>query len=191
MKIDKTNNLLELFYNQYKKQNKKNIFLQSLREYSKKYSWEDVYLNINKLSEEISKHIQKGDRCLLVSENRPEWMISDLSIMLAEGITVPAYTTYTERDYEYIIDDCTPTIIIVSDKIQYEKIKNIIPKKKFIKRVILFENIENINREFNLSIDDIFKKNNCNNQNFLDLKIQRKDVACIIYLIIVKEHTIC
>ena len=78
---------------------------------------EDVYLNINKLSEEISNTSKKGDRCLLISENRPEWMISDLSIMLSEGITVPAYTTYTERDYEYIIDDCTPTIIIVSDKI--------------------------------------------------------------------------
>ena len=30
------------------------------------------------LSEEISKYINKGDRCLLISENRPEWMISDL-----------------------------------------------------------------------------------------------------------------
>ena len=55
------------------------------------------------------------------------------------GITVPAYTTYTERDYEYIIDDCTPTIVIVSDKIQYEKIKNIIPKKKFIKKIIFLK----------------------------------------------------
>ena len=119
MKINKINNLLELFYNQYQKQNNKNIFLQSLKEPQKKYSWEDVYLNINKLSEEISKHIKKSDRCLLVSENRPEWMISDLSIMLSEGVTVPAYTTYTERDYEYIIDDCTPAIIIISDKNQY------------------------------------------------------------------------
>ena len=135
MEIDKINNLLELFYNQYQKQNNKNIFLQSLKKSSIKYSWEDVYLNINKLSEEISKHIKKGDRCLLISENRPEWLISDLSIMLSEGITVPAYTTYSERDYEYIIEDCTPTIIIVSDKIQYEKVKKIIPKKKFIKNV--------------------------------------------------------
>jgi len=181
MKIDKINNLLELFYDQYQKQNKDSIFLQSLKEPSKKYSWEDVYLSINKLSEEISKHIKKGDRCLLVSENRPEWMISDLSIMLSEGITVPAYTTYTQRDYEYIIDDCTPTIIIVSDKIQYEKVKNIILKKKFIKKVIFFENIENINKEINLNIDDIFKKNNGYGQNFLNLKIQRTDVACIIY----------
>ena len=158
MQINKINNLLELFYKQYQKQNKKSIFLQSLKEPQKKYSWEDVYLNINKLSEEISKHIKKGDRCLLVSENRPEWMISDLSIMLSGGVTVPAYTTYTERDYEYIIDDCTPTIIIISDKIQYEKIKNIIPKKNFIKKIIFFENIENINEELNLKIHDIFKK---------------------------------
>ena len=150
MQIDKINNLLELFYEQYQKQNKESIFLQSLKEPQKKYSWEDVYLNINKLSEEISKHIKKGDRCLLISENRPEWMISDLSIMLSGGVTVPAYTTYTERDYEYIIDDCTPTIIIISDKIQYEKIKNIIPKKDFIKKIIFFENIENINEELNL-----------------------------------------
>jgi len=75
MQIDKTNNLLELFYNQYQKQDKESIFLQSLKEPKKRYSWEDVYLNINKLSQEISKYINKGDRCLLVSENRPEWMI--------------------------------------------------------------------------------------------------------------------
>ena len=181
MQIDKINNLLELFYEQYQKQNKKNIFLQSLKEPQKNYSWEDVYLNINKLSEEISKYIIKGDRCLLVSENRPEWMISDLSIMLSEGVTVPAYTTYTERDYEYIIDDCTPSIIIISDKIQYEKIKNIIPKKNFIKKIIFIENLENINEELNLKIDDIFKKDHHNNQNFSNLKIQRKDMACIIY----------
>ena len=181
MQINKINNLLELFYRQYQKKNKESIFLQSLKEPRKEYTWEDVYLNINKLSEELSRYIKKGDRCLLVSENSPEWMISDLSIMLSGGVTVPAYTTYTERDYEYIIDDCTPTIILISNKIQYEKIKNIIPKKKFIRKVIFFENIENINEELNLGIQDIFKRNNFSKKNFFNLKIQRKDMACIIY----------
>ena len=181
MQINKINNLLELFYNQYQKKNKESIFLQSLKEPKKKYSWEEVYLNINKLSEEISKHIKKGDRCLLVSENRPEWMISDLSIMLSGGVTVPAYTTYTERDYEYIIDDCTPAIIIISDNILYDKIKNVIPKKDFIKKILFFENTEKTNEELNLSVQDIFKKNKSDNRNFFDLKIQRKDMACIIY----------
>ncbi|WP_415300115.1 AMP-dependent synthetase/ligase [Candidatus Pelagibacter sp. Uisw_134_02] len=181
MKIDKINNLLELFNHQYEKQNKEDVFLQSLKNIEIKYSWRDVYENIMKLSEEISKYIIKGDRCLLISENRPEWMIADLSIMLSRGTTVPAYTTYVERDYEYIIDDCTPTIIIVSDKIQYEKVKNIIPKKNFIKKIIVFEKIKNFDNNFILNTENIFKKENYNKKNLMDLKIYRKDIACIIY----------
>ena len=181
MEINKINNLLELFYKQYLTQDKTSVFLQSLKEVEKKYSWEDVYSNVIKLSEEISRYIKKGDRCLLISENRPEWMISDLSIMLSEGITVPAYTTYVERDYEYIIDDCTPTVLIISDKTQYLKVKNIIPKKKFIKKIIFFDVIEEFDQELHVSINQIFANKNFNSLNFSELKIQRKDVACIIY----------
>jgi len=181
MKINKINNLLALFYNQYQRQDKGSIFLQSLKEPKKKYSWEDVYLNINKLSEEVSKYIKKGDRCMLISENRPEWLIADLSIMLSGGITVPSYTTYSERDYEYIIDDCTPTILIISDKIQFEKVKNIIPKKQFIKKIIFFEDINNLDKKLYLKFNTIFEKEKCKSLNFFDLEIQRKDVACIIY----------
>mgnify|MGYP005631022295 FL=1 len=181
MEINKINNLLELFYKQYLTQDKTSVFLQSLKEVEKKYSWEDVYSNVIKLSEEISRYIKKGDRCLLISENRPEWMISDLSIMLSGGITVPAYTTYTERDYEYIIDDCSPTVLIISDKTQYLKIKNIIPKKKFIKKIIFFDVIEEFNQELHININQIFENKNFSLINFSELKIQRKDVACIIY----------
>ncbi len=181
MEIKKVKNLLELFYYQYQKQSETSVFLQSLKQVEKRYSWEDVYLNIIKLSEEISKYIKKGDRCLLISENRPEWMISDLSIMLSGGITVPAYTTYTERDYEYIIDDCTPTVLIISDKTQYLKVKNIIPKKKFIKKIIFFDVIDELDQELYININLIFKNKHFSLLNFSELKIQRKDVACIIY----------
>ncbi|MDB4188844.1 long-chain fatty acid--CoA ligase [Candidatus Pelagibacter sp.] len=181
MEINKVNNLLELFYNQYQTQDKTSVFLQSLKEVENKYSWEDVYSNIIKLSEEISKYIKKGDRCLLISENRPEWLISDLSIMLSGGVTVPAYTTYTERDYEYIIDDCSPTVLIVSDKTQYLKVKNIISKKEFIKKIIFFDVIKEFNQELHVNINQIFANKNFNLLNFSEVKIQRKDVACIIY----------
>ena len=181
MKINKINNLLELFYLQYRRQNKKKIFLEFLKEPIKKYSWEDTYLNINRLSKEISKLINKGDRCLLISENRPEWMIADLSIMLSKGITVPAYTTYTERDYEYIIDDSLPSIIFVSNREQYEKIKNLIPKKNFIKKIIIFDYTDNINNELVLDINKIFNEQSYETKDFCNLEIYRKDIACIIY----------
>jgi len=182
MKINKINNLLELFFLQYKKQNKNKIFLNSLRDDQNKYTWEKTYTNIVKLSKEIKKYIQEGDRCLIISENRPEWMITDLAIMLSSCITVPAYTTYTERDYEYIINDCCPSIIFVSDLIQYSKIKNILPKKSFIKKVITFDKVDNLDPSSNLKISEIFKNNEqIDGVDFLDLKIIREDPACIIY----------
>ena len=181
MQIRNIKNLLELFYHQYQKQNKNDIFLESLKEPRTKYSWEDVYLNIMKLSLEISKNIKKGDRCLIISENRPEWMITDLSIMLSEGITVPAYTTYSERDYEYIIDDCNPSIIFISNNIQYEKIKSLIPKKSFIKKIIFFDSVNHIKESLEINLKSIFDNNKYEFKNFLDLRIKRKDVACIIY----------
>jgi len=59
--------------------------------------------------------------------------------------------------------------------------KNIIPKKDFIKKIIFFENMDDFNKEIYLKTSEIFNKENCNYLNFFDLKIQRKDVACIIY----------
>ena len=118
--INKINNLVELFFNQYENQfDKSKILLSSLKEPRKNYSWQETFNSINKLSEELKKFVNVGDRCLLISENRPEWFISDLSIMLSGSITVPAYTTYAERDYEYIINDCTPSVIFVSNIEQF------------------------------------------------------------------------
>jgi long-chain acyl-CoA synthetase len=177
MKLTNLNNLLELFFFQYEKQDKKKTFLSCLKNKSNKYSWEDTYENIFKLSREIKKYIKKNDRCLIISENRPEWLISDLSIMLSGAITVPAYTTYSERDYEYIIDDCTPSLIFVSSMQQYEKIKKIIPKKSFIKKIIFFDQID----DKSLNVQKIFKEEKVADQNIEHLKITRKDPACIIY----------
>ena len=93
MNLDNLNNLIELFANQANKQNKKDIFLEWLNPSNKKtYTWEQTEKNILKLSKVIKENIKEGDRCLLVSENRPEWFVSDLAIMVAGGITVPAYT---------------------------------------------------------------------------------------------------
>ena len=96
MNLDNLNNLIELFFYQADKQDKKSIFLQWLNPNNKKtYTWEEVQQNIFKLSKIIKESIKEGDRCLLVSENRPEWLISDLAIMLSGGITAVSYTHLT------------------------------------------------------------------------------------------------
>ena len=180
MKFSNYNNLIELFFTQYNLVDKNEIFLQSLKDKNLKFSWQQTYECIQKLSNCISKYILPKDRCLLISENRPEWLISDLAIMLAEGITVPAYTTYTERDYEYLINDCKPSVIIVSDLIQYKKIKNLVLKNNYIKTIISFENIEE-NQIKIISLDKIFKDKLNKEKKIDSINLKRNDISCIIY----------
>ncbi len=180
MKLNSYNNLLELFFDQYKKQDKNKIFLTNLGNPQNKLSWEKTYLLVNHLSNEISKDIKLGDRCILISENRPEWLISDLAIMLAGGISVPSYTTYTTKDYEYIIKDCEPSIVIVSNNIQFKKIKDILNYKK-IKKIISFDQLENLKFQNYICIENIINKKD-NFENFIsEISLKRSDPACIIY----------
>ena len=58
MKLNSYNNLLELFFDQYKKQDKNNIFLINLGNPKHKLSWEKTYLLVNHLSNQISKDIK-------------------------------------------------------------------------------------------------------------------------------------
>jgi len=103
-----------------------------------------------KLAKTLKETVKEGDRCLLVSENRPEWFISDLAIMLANGITVPAYTTYTEDDYKYLIEDSKPSVVIVSNNEMFKKLTKTISEKDFIKKVIIFDEIKLIFRVYDV-----------------------------------------
>jgi long-chain acyl-CoA synthetase len=58
--------------------------------------------------------LKDGDRVVLVSENRPQWAIADLAIMAAGCVTVPAYTTNTERDHRHILENSDASAVIVS-----------------------------------------------------------------------------
>ncbi len=180
MKLNSYNNLLELFFDQYKKQDKNNIFLINLGNPKHKLSWEKTYLLVNHLSNQISNDIKLGDRCVLISENRPEWLISDLAIMLAGGISVPSYTTYTTKDYEYIIKDCEPSVLIVSNNIQFNKIKDILDYKK-IKKIISFDRLENLKFQNYLCIEDIINKKDGFENFDSEISLKRSDPACIIY----------
>ena len=180
MNLNNINNLVQLFFEKYKQlKNKNTLFLSSLKEPKKTYTWEQTFNFINIVSQELKKIVNKGDRCLLISENRPEWFISDLSIMFSEAITVPAYTTYAEKDYEYIINDCKPSVIFVSNDEQFNKIKKIISEKSYIKQIFSFENLNDSDENNFININDLLQNNLQNDLN--NFNIKRNDIACIIY----------
>ena len=79
------------------------------------WTWSEVERQVRLLARALrARGVGDGDRVVLVSENRPEWLIADLAIMAAGGITVPAYTTNTEIDHRYIMTDSGAMAAIVS-----------------------------------------------------------------------------
>ncbi len=79
-------------------------------------SWAEAAREVARLAAALKAlGLQRGDRVMLVSENRPEWCISDLAIMAAGCVTVPTYTTNTERDHTHIIENSGAAAVIVSN----------------------------------------------------------------------------
>ena len=173
MDISKINSLVELYFKKAEEFDEKKPFLKWLKSDNPTYNWGDITQKIFKLTLKIKSLINEGDRCLILSENRPYWLISDISIMNAGGISVPIFTTYSASDYEYILNDCKPSLIFVSNQVQFNKIKKFINSD--VKKIISFEKID---RE-SLLISEIFVNN-------IDKKIINKNLirnmpACIIY----------
>ena len=78
-------------------------------------SWAETARRVAGFAKALRKMgLEKGDRVMLVSENRPEWCIADLGIMAAGCVTVPTYTTNTQRDHQHIMDNSAARAIIVS-----------------------------------------------------------------------------
>ena len=173
MKINKLNSLIELYFNKCEEVDNNKAFLKWLKPEKSTYTWGDVKENIFKLSSKIRTLIKKGDRCLILSENSPYWLMSDIAIMNAGGISVPIFTTYSSNDYEYILNDCKPSLIIVSNNNQFKKIKNYINIK--LQKIISFETIDT---------QSLLIKNILNEKNYkkeINQSLKRNIPACIIY----------
>ena len=185
--FDKFNSVVSLFNHQCKELKDSPYLWRKVEGKFLSLSWLEVQKKVNALAKGlISLGILKGDRVVILSENRPEWQIADLAIMSIGGITVPAYTTSTTSDYKHIINHSEARCIIVSSNdlalkaipaTLNSKCKNVIlideDKKKF-DEPLYFTNWNDL----------IEQNNNSTNDNDLEENIKsqkRTDTACIIY----------
>ena len=181
--MNKFNNLPELFYFQADK-NENNQHLLKLDSNNQVISMS--WLETKNLTKKIhnflaNKYLGELERVLLVSENRPEWMASDIAIMSNKLICVPNYTTYTSRDFEHILNDSQPVGLIVSNKNLLQTILTASEKVKYnFKFILCFDYFENNSISNLVFLNDLTDDNNDNNREKIK-EIKRTDPACIIY----------
>jgi long-chain acyl-CoA synthetase len=85
--------------------------------------------------------VRKGDRVAILSENRPEWTITDFAVLSLGAVTVPIYATQTTEQTSYILNDSGARVIAVSTKGQLEKILAI-QSRTLVERILVMDAIE-------------------------------------------------
>lgn len=103
-------------------------------------SWRDAARQVCLIAEGLRElGLKNGQRVALVSENRPEWCIADLAIMAAGLVTVPAYTTNTERDHQHILENSGARAVIVSTAKLAQTLLPAVLRSDCVDHVISFE----------------------------------------------------
>src|ERR1700676_4773299 len=84
--------------------------------------------------------VRKGDRVAILSENRPEWTITDFAALALGAVTVPIYATQTAEQTAFILNNSGARVIAVSTKNQLEKVLAI-QQQTPVERIIVMDNV--------------------------------------------------
>ena len=135
----------------------------------------------------VSLGIGKGDKVALLSENRPEWSMSDFGIQSAGALVVPVYPTLIPKQIEYILRNSDTKFIIVSTAEQAEKVIPLLDTIEELSNVIVMDGWKNSDNENVSSFDELlesgklYRKENDNWYHERIDKIDKMDVMTIIY----------
>ncbi|HVR90092.1 MAG TPA: long-chain fatty acid--CoA ligase [Novosphingobium sp.] len=114
--ISASPNLVALFLSRVDAQGDKPFLWAKRDGHWQSLSWAEAARQVCLIAESLrALGLEAGDRVMLVSENRPEWCLADLAIMAAGCVTVPTYTTNTERDHQHILGNSEARCVIVSN----------------------------------------------------------------------------
>ena len=111
------------------------------------YSTKEIKDSVNQLSAGLLELGVSGndltpegsDKIAIISNNRPEWVITDLAVQQVGAILVPLYPTTNPNEIEFILNDSKAKYIFVSNTEMYEKIKAIQPNIPTLQNIYTFD----------------------------------------------------
>ncbi len=141
MEVKRTFDLLERFQEIYP--DKDDVLAGKQNGKWVKYSTTDYVNHANWISYGfMSLGLKKGDMVATIANNRPEWNMVDMGLSQAGLVHVPVYPTISAEDYEFIMNNCKPKYVFVSDKALFEMLLPIAKKATSIKGIFTFDEVE-------------------------------------------------
>jgi long-chain acyl-CoA synthetase len=134
-------------------------------------------------------NLQQGSKVAIISENRTEWIITDMACILSGIINVPIYTTLSPDSIKYILSDSKCTVCFVSNSLQLEKVLRVQSELPDLKYIISYNDSRNfsVNKTI-ISFSEIMKETQSIDRKRLIKKLEEilkksdeEDLLTIIY----------
>jgi long-chain acyl-CoA synthetase len=84
--------------------------------------------------------VQRGDHIALISENRPEWVVADMGMMMIGAVNVSIYPTLTPKQIEFILNDAGVKYAVVSNTLQLSKVLKVADDISSLKNIVIISN---------------------------------------------------
>jgi len=132
--------------------------------------------------------VKAGDRIAIISENRPEWSLTDLALLSLRAVNVPIYTTQAVDQIRFILENSGAKMLCVSGTKIYKHAREAVQSVERVEKLIFFDRDavpENDRRA--VSLEDVEKHGEeqfgVDGTAFDDLisKVDSNDLATIIY----------
>jgi long-chain acyl-CoA synthetase len=152
-------------------------------------TWNEYYDKSSSLGMAlVEAGVKKGDRIALLSENRLEWLFTDMGTLGIGGVVVPIYTTLTAEEIGYIIENSESKVLIVENRDQLDKALTFEHKIKTLEKIVVIEPPdEEISGSKTISFDALLsqgkKSGEPSDQRFRKLSeaVMPEDIATIVY----------
>lgn len=151
------------------------------------YSTLEMQQTVNKLSAGLLKlgvsgndfSAEGSDKIGIISNNRPEWVFTDLAVQQIGAILVPIYPTTNPNELEFILNDAKVKYMFVSNAEMLAKVKNLQPNVPSLLNIYSFDNIEGAEPWTNVS--DLATEPLLREVEEIKEKIPQEHLATIIY----------
>lgn len=103
-------------------------------------SWNEFGNRVEKMAcGLLALGINPGDRVAILSENRPEWAITDFAVISVQGILVPIYHTNKAKQIEFILQDSSAKVLVVSKPSLLQEVLEVRQNLKDLTKIVLIE----------------------------------------------------
>ncbi|MBM3688076.1 MAG: long-chain fatty acid--CoA ligase [Actinobacteria bacterium] len=153
-------------------------------------TWSDYADNVSLVGHALlGLGIEPGDRVAIHSENRPEWLFTDLGTIAVRGITVGLYPTNPSAEVEYLLADSGSRILIAEDQEQVDKALAVESRCPALEHIVFLESrgVASIDHPKLMSWEDFLARGAAHREAFPDAldrraaETQPDDVVTLVY----------